>query len=152
MDKQTLIDGIIAQLTVRYEVLARASAAARDEATHGDSKAESKYDTRGLEAGYLANGQAMQAEEIALSIESLQVMDLREYAPTDPIGIGALVEVTFSGLPEWYFLGPSTAGTDVEIDGKKITVISMEAPLTRQLVGKRQGERANPAAIIRTVR
>jgi hypothetical protein len=50
MNKKVLIQKIIAKLTSELAVYFRAAQASRAEATHEQSKAESKYDTRGLEA------------------------------------------------------------------------------------------------------
>ena len=61
MNKRAIIKKIIAKLTGELEVYFRAAQYARDEATHEQNKAENKYDTRGLEASYLARGQSKQA-------------------------------------------------------------------------------------------
>ena len=50
MNKRTLIKKIIGRLTEELEIYFRAARASRTEATHESSKAENKYDTRGLEA------------------------------------------------------------------------------------------------------
>ena len=63
---------IIASLTESLGVLEKAARASHEEATHESSKAESKYDTRGLEAAYLAGGQARQAKEIMDSIKAYE--------------------------------------------------------------------------------
>jgi hypothetical protein len=54
MNKRALIRKIVARLTGELEVYFRAAQASRAEATHEQSRAENKYDTRGLEASYLA--------------------------------------------------------------------------------------------------
>ena len=61
MKKAELIKQIVASLTENLELLQKAARASHEEATHESSRAESKYDTRGLEAAYLAGGQARQA-------------------------------------------------------------------------------------------
>ena len=58
MEKSRLIKQIVASLSQSLGVLEKAARASHAEATHESSKAESKYDTRGLEAAYLAGGQA----------------------------------------------------------------------------------------------
>ncbi len=63
MNKRALIRKIVARLTEELEVCFRAVQASRAEATHEQSKAENKYDTRGLEASYLARGQSKQAAD-----------------------------------------------------------------------------------------
>src|SRR4051812_31278987 len=58
MTKEELVKAIIAKLNHNLGILERAARAAHAEATHESSKAENKYDTRGLEASYLAGGQS----------------------------------------------------------------------------------------------
>ena len=57
MKKAQLVEQVIASLTESLHVLEKAARASHEEATHESSKAESKYDTRGPEAAYLAGGQ-----------------------------------------------------------------------------------------------
>ena len=58
MDKKRLLEEIIARLRADAAKMKAAALATHEEATHEDNKAESKYDTRGLEASYLAEAQA----------------------------------------------------------------------------------------------
>ena len=80
MNKGTLIKQIIGSLTESLAVLEKAARASHEEATHESSKAESKYDTRGLEAAYLAGGQARQAREILDSIKAYEALPTRSFA------------------------------------------------------------------------
>ena len=62
----TIIAGvaqIIAALTSELDGYKRSARSAHEEATSEQSKAENKYDTRGLEAAYLAGAQSRQAAE-----------------------------------------------------------------------------------------
>src|SRR5258705_4126387 len=90
--KARLLVKIIASLTESLSVLEKAARASHAEATHESSKAESKYDTRGLEAAYLAGGQARQAKEILDSIKAFESLATRNFAPGEPIELTALVE------------------------------------------------------------
>src|SRR5258708_33431324 len=92
MNKAQLLKRIVASLSESLSVLERAARASHAEATHESSKAESKYDTRGLEAAYLAGGQARQAREILDSIKLYQSLPIRDFARGDPIDLTAVVE------------------------------------------------------------
>ena len=143
MNKSQLIKKIVDHLISELEVYFKAARAAHAEATHEQSKAENKYDTRGLEASYLARGQSRQAAEIEQAIAQFQKLPLREFAPADPIDLGALVELHAKGNQSVYFIGPRAGGTEI-IDGdREILVITPQSPLGQQLVGKQQGERLN---------
>mgnify|MGYP001620178078 CR=1 FL=1 len=58
---------------------------------------------------------------------------------TDPVAIGALVEVKCRSRTSFYFIGPRGGGVEVEVDGKEIAVLTPHAPLGKMLVGKQQG-------------
>src|SRR5271163_893231 len=98
MEKKRLIKQIIASLSESLVVLEKAARASHAEATHESSKAESKYDTRGLEAAYLAAGQARQAREIMDSIKLYESLATRDFAPGEPVDVTALVELAVDGV------------------------------------------------------
>jgi hypothetical protein len=106
VDKRSLLNNIIARLEAEVVSLARAARAAHAEATHESSKAENKYDTRGLEASYLARGQSRQAAETVQAIEEFKALDLRAFAPGDAAQVGALVVVASGKERTHYFIGP----------------------------------------------
>ena len=141
MNKRLLIKKIAAALAGELEVYFRAAQFARAEATHEQNKAENKYDTRGLEASYLARGQSRQAAELEAAIAEFEKLNPRALAAGEPIGLGALVELELVGERTFYFLGPRAGGTEVVQDRKEILVITPQSPLGEQLMGKRQGDR-----------
>ncbi len=141
MNKRALIQKITTKLVSELEVYFRAAQASRAEATHEQSKAESKYDTRGLEASYLARGQSKQAAELEASIAEFEKLEVRKFAPGDGIDVGALVELQTDGETIFYFLGPRAGGTEVEHDKKEVLVITPQSPLGAQLMEKKAGER-----------
>ena len=141
MKKAQLIKLIIASLTESLEVLEKAARASHEEATHESSKAESKYDTRGLEAAYLAGGQARQAKEIMDSIKAYEALATRDFAPGEPIDLTALVELDVDGTRATYFIGPKSGGLEIKHRGKEIMVITPQSPLGQNLMGRKAGQR-----------
>ncbi len=141
VNKKTLVKKILARLTAELALYGKAARAAHAEATHEQSKAENKYDTRGLEASYLARGQSRQAGEVEQAIEQFQALVLRTFAPADPIDLGALVELETRGERIFYFIGPRAGGTEIEHEKHEVTVITPPSPLGKQLVGRRQGDK-----------
>src|SRR5437868_12250173 len=121
--KSELIGCIIEALHDSLAVLEKAARAAHAEATHESSKAESKYDTRGLEAAYLAGGQARQAKEILESIKVYRALTVRDFAEGEPVELTALVELDLDGTRALYFIGPRNGGLEVDCQRKQITVI-----------------------------
>ena len=141
MTKTQLLKRIIASLSESLTILEKAARASHAEATHESSKAESKYDTRGLEAAYLAGGQARQAKEILDSIKLYEAMTTKDFAPNEPIDLTALVELDADGTRSIYFIGPRNGGLEIEHQQKEITVITPQSPLGQNLMGKKAGQR-----------
>jgi transcription elongation GreA/GreB family factor len=141
MNKRAIIKKIIARLTDELEIYFRAAKFSRAEATHESSKAESKYDTRGLEASYLARGQSKQAAEIESAIVEFEKLPVKKFDAEEPIGLGALVELETGGENLFYFIGPRAGGTEVLHDKKEILVITPQSPLGEQLLGKKSGDK-----------
>ena len=140
MNKRALIEKIVKHLTSDLEGYLRAARAAHAEATHEQSRAENKYDTRGLEASYLARGQSKQAAEIEAAIEAFGKLDGRAFAPGEPVDIGALVELEGAGERTIYFIGPKAGGTEVIHQKREVLVITPQSPLGEQIMGRKQGE------------
>src|SRR5215470_11422866 len=141
MDKTLLLKQIVARLSENLEVLERAARASHTEATHESSRAESKYDTRGIEAAYLAGGQARQAKEILDSIKLYRALPVRDFASEEPIDLTALVELGVDGTRALYFIGPRNGGLEIECKRREITVITPQSPLGQHLMGKKAGQR-----------
>jgi transcription elongation GreA/GreB family factor len=141
MNKAALLKDIVKSLGKNLEVLEKAARASHAEATHESSKAENKYDTRGLEAAYLAGGQARQAREIMEAIKTYDSLVPREFTPEDPIDISALVELQSDGNRNLYFIGPKSGGLEVKHAKQEIIVITPQSPLGSNLMGKKKGQR-----------
>src|SRR3954447_23358978 len=141
MNKRLLLKQIVAALNDSLTLLEKAARASHEEATHESSKAESKYDTRGLEAAYLAGGQARQAKEILDSIKLYETMAVKEFAPDEPVDLTALVELDTDGARAIYFIGPKSGGLEIEHQRKEIMLITPQSPLGQNLMGKKMGQR-----------
>ena len=140
MNKHAIIQKITAQLVAELEVYFRAAQFSRAEATHESNKAENKYDTRGLEASYLARGQSKRAAELEAAIAEFEKLGAKKFAAGEAIAVGALVELEHAGETSIYFVGPRAGGTEVLHDRKEILVITPQSPLGEQLLGKKAGD------------
>jgi len=140
MNKSLLLKQIVDALGDNLETIERAARASHSEATHESSRAESKYDTRGLEAAYLAGGQARQAREIMESMKIYRNLATRDFAAGDVIDLTAVVKLETDGTPFLYFIGPKSGGVEVIHNGEEITVITPQSPLGENLVGKKVGQ------------
>ncbi len=140
MKKALLIQQIVAGLAENLATLQKAAQASRAEATHESSKAENKYDTRGLEASYLAGGQMRQAKEIMDAIGIYETLATRNFGSDEPIELTALVELETDGVRGIYFIGPKSGGLEIKLKGKEIMVITPQSPLGQNLMGKKSGQ------------
>ena len=140
VNKKAIVEKIIAALAAELERYARSARSAHAEATDEQSKAENKYDTRGLEASYLARGQSRQAADVIQAIEQYESLSLRQFAAGDLIDIGSVVELEGKGGERTiYFVGPRAGGVTIEYEGQAVLVITPHSPIGQQLVGQSQG-------------
>lgn len=138
--KDRLLDAIRAELRARFDRLTRAAKDAHAAATDPGSKAESKYDTRSLEASYLAAGQARQLEDLARDVSLFDAVTLPDFAIDDPIDAGALVEADLHGESTWFLLAPAAGGLEITHEGLEITLLTPESALYQKLLGLRTGD------------
>jgi transcription elongation GreA/GreB family factor len=141
LNKEAIIEKIIAALESELEGYTRSARAAHADATDEQSKAENKYDTRGLESSYLARGQSRQALDVIQAIQQYRSLAVRQFSAQEPINIGAVVELERQGERLVYFVGQSAGGTEVDWEGQAVLVITPQSPMGHQLIGRKQGER-----------
>ncbi|MFW0756693.1 GreA/GreB family elongation factor [Pseudomonas sp. H11T01] len=141
MNKHAVHNLILEKLKIDLDIAQRAAQTAYETATHEENIAENKYDTLGLEASYLAAGQAKRVEEIRQALVLCQNLILRPYDEQQGIQIGTLLGLADdNGNQQWLFLGPDAAGLKVYLVGQLITVITPRSPLGKSLLGKFEGD------------
>lgn len=139
MTKPAILELIIATLSAELETLTRAAKDAFAAATDPDSKAENKYDTRTLEASYVARGQAQRVADLQESIHHFRALSGRLLTPPDQVDLGSLVVLETPGGLAHYLVGPSAGGTEVSADGVEVMVITPSSPLGQKLMGRVPG-------------
>lgn len=141
MNKFDIIRSLRLQLRNQYERAIAALEDATEGATGDDTRAESKYDTRGLESSYLAVGQAEQAEELSRGVSAVENFEFPDFEYEDRISMGALVELERQGELLYYLLAPAGGGLVCESsDGETVTILGPQSPLGQMLEGKVVGE------------
>ena len=141
MNKKALLEQLIESLKVRIEGFERSAREAHAEATHEQNKAENKYDTRALEASYLAEGQTRQAAEVVQALDLLETFHPRSFGPKDPVALGALVALDGAEGCAWYFIAPCAGGTELFAENTEVLVLNPHSPLGAQLMGRTLGEK-----------
>lgn len=141
MNKQLLLQCILEKLRHEADVLKHAAQTAHKDATDEESQAEHKYDTRGLEASYLAGAQANMAAEVLGNIKLYEGLQLRNFSESDIIALTALIELEDEkGNSRLYFLGPKSGGTKISYEGSDILLITPSSPMGRELMGREIGD------------
>ncbi|MDC8771257.1 GreA/GreB family elongation factor [Roseateles albus] len=141
MDKFLLQQRVLEKLAEDLLQVEQAARAAHETATHEENIAENKYDTLGLEAAYLATGQARRAEAIRQAMINWRQFRPRPYDASKGIQLGALVcLVDADDSQQQLFLGPDGGSMKLLSGTQFVQVISSEAPLGRVLLGKCEGD------------
>ena len=141
MNKALLQQLILDQLHSDLAQARQAALTAHEAATHEENIAENKYDTLGLEASYLAAGQARRVEEIRQTLGAWEKLRLRPFDAQLGIQLSALVWLADAeGAEQCLFLGPDGAGLKLLLDGQEVRVISPRAPLGQRLIGRGEGD------------
>lgn len=142
MDKKALIAQIIEKLEEERTAQAQAAISTYEAATHEESEAEDQYDTRGLEASYLAGAQAKRVIELEQFITYCKFLDVKTFGEDDPINAGALVELDHDGKITWAFLLPKGGGMSIDFGGHTIQIVTPKSPLGDAIVGRHAGDLA----------
>ncbi|TKB45364.1 GreA/GreB family elongation factor [Thalassotalea mangrovi] len=132
MNKQVLIDKLIALAENNLEEAEQALQAAHAAAIDDQSVAENQYDTLGLEASYLALGQSKRIAELKSKVQGLKAFSPAHFKEDDEIGAGAIVQL--DGTPTLYFLCPFSGGETLSAGNKTIIAISPQSPLGEELL------------------
>lgn len=140
MNKAKLMAKILEKLEEERAALAQAALHTYEAATHEESEAEDQYDTRGLEASYLAGAQAKRVAELEQLLHTLKHLAARTFKESDPIAATALVEIAGEGKNTWCFLLPMGGGSSIDFDSHHIQIITPKSPLGEALVGRKVGD------------
>ena len=134
--KTKIIEALIEDTDSRLSNARESYQAALEHSRSDDMKSEGKYDTRAIEAGYLASAKKQRVEELEAQLRALQNM-----SPTNcsSASMGALVEVEVGEIAQWNFLCPC-AGSALEIDGIIVTPVSTSSPLAKAMLGLSEGD------------
>lgn len=140
MNKSDFFETLIQTLEAELALAIDASKDAASYATNEEARAESKWDTQGLEASYLAAGQADQARQWAEAIKELRAEKHELLLRKNSVSLGALFVCDFGGEQDRYFYAGVAGGHEVQMDGQMITVITPQSPLAARLLGLKEGE------------
>lgn len=145
--KLQLLDLLCRQIKNDIALLEKQTEQARLAAIDPDSKQESKYDTRALEASYLARGQANQLAKMHMDLVKLQKLTVLNQLPSqfDSLEAGHLVVLTNAETMEdqTYFLLPAFGGFEIPSEPRIITTLATHSSLGQALLTQSIGHSLN---------
>lgn len=136
--KATLLEIAREKLASNLDVLRRAVDESHGNTTTGDqSKAEGKYDTRGIEASYLAKGQQEQLNQLVENITKFEALELVN--EPDQVFVGSIVVVSTDDDERNFLILPAGGGLSIDIDNDPYLIITPNSPIGEALLGKEIG-------------
>ena len=139
LNKYTVLHHIVEQLTADLLMLEQAVALARDTATHADCLGSSKYETMGLEASYLAQGQGTRLLEVERSLKYFKHIQLKE--STSAVTLSSMLKLADEqDDKQMLWVASEAGGLKVQWGETEVTVITPRSPLGRALMGKVAGD------------
>lgn len=141
MNKEKILANIVSLLDQKLENTIKAANIAYADATADESRAENKYDTRGLEASYLAGAQSKMAVESKLNLAIYKKLKLQSFDKNSKIKLTALIELeSEDGVRRFYFLGPNSGGTEITCEGTTIFIITIPSPMGQKMINRECGD------------
>ncbi len=134
-DKALLHHCILLALEANYQIALNAAQQAYETATNTETKAESKYDTFGLEASYLAHGQSKRVEECRAHIKCFKALPITLFDTLDEVTMGQLILLEGDlNSQQYYFMSPVAGGLKINFKNHDIVLITPNAPLGKALL------------------
>lgn len=146
--RNEVLAAIVEALEESVGMLKASSDSAHNEATSEETKQESKYDTRAIEAAYLAGAQSRRMMAIG--------SDLKRYrgVSTEGNGTGVVDGPAVVGVEQedavvtYYFVGPGAAGLKVDVGAHRVLVITPSSPLGKALVGAEEDDETKFGTVV----
>lgn len=136
MNKTLLFEKLKQEVDQQLKLAIASAQNTLDAATNEESKAENKYDTRGLEASYLARAQTERVLDLKALRSGLDSLKIRSFTDEQPIAITALIRLETNEKLIWALLLPKGGGQSFAYEDLTIKVITPESPLGANLIGK----------------
>lgn len=140
MDKSQLLTLLLEQMQQELNAAQIAAREAHEGAIHEQSKAETQYDTIGLEHAYLAEGQSRRIAELHGEIISLRNLPPAVHGDGH-IRFNSLIVLEDDNAPPMQlWLLPAGGAQSVQSPAGLVQVITPKSPIAGLLRGKQVGE------------
>jgi len=138
IDKSKIINQLKSKIEQELAKAKEAFETTHGHATANELKAEGKYDTRGVEAGYLAGAQKVRVEELEQELELIEKIEFEN--PNKIVSVGSLVDIELNENTRTYFISSTSGGTILKINDTPILVISTFSPIGSAAIGLNEGD------------
>ncbi len=141
--KKSIVELLLQQVQKELQALEAAAKTSHQNAVNEEMKPDGKYDTRKIEASYLASAQAQRVTQLQNDCRALdQLAQHLTERPLTLIAIGALFECTENNKVTYFFMAPAAGGQKLTIDNKEISIITPNSPLGSEFMQLEQDEMA----------
>lgn len=137
-DKIAVLNHLLDETKSKLKDAQLAYNTAKEHASKQELKAESKHDTRGIEAGYLAGAQQRRVYELEQDLKLLEEINLEHDHST--VSVGSLVCAHFNGIDRYYFISSTAGGTLVKVGDQTVLVISAFSPIGTEMINLSAGD------------
>ncbi len=136
--KEKLVEALKEKVKEELSEIKKAFKSSHSLATDSEMKAEGKYDTRSIEAGYIAGAQQKRVQELEQELGLLDEINVNHLP--DTVSVGSIVEIEFNDLTRMYFISSTGGGSFIPIDGQTVMVISAFSPIGSEVIGLGPGD------------
>ena len=140
INKHQVIDMLILQLENSLNIAVQSATHAHQDATHEQSKAETQYDSLGIEMAYLAEGQSKRIESLRQDIQVLK--DTPFPNQREQVQLAHLVHLVDNqtDAPLWVFILPVAGGNKVKLNDVICQIVTPNAPIAKKLLKQSVGD------------
>src|SRR5262245_26052516 len=135
MNKRDLIKTFVARLEEELVLLKESARATHDAATNEESRPENQYDTRALEASYLAGAQAKRVDEVTEVLTLFKTLAFKDFTASDAVQTTALVDVNLDGKRNRLLMMPKGGGVNLKADGEVVQIVTPASILGETILG-----------------
>ena len=137
-EKETLLHFIINHLEKELEKVTSHALDSKSSTRGEQIKQESKYDTRAIEAGYLAGALSKRVEEVKIDLNKTKHFLDNLPTPNGQVSLGSIVTLEDeSNNFSTYFISPSIGGLVEKKSG--IHIISLHSPIAAAAITLPEG-------------
>lgn len=136
--KKAVLNELKSKIQLELDAAKEAYNTSHKHATDQELKADGKYDTRSIEAGYLAGAQKKRVEELEQEYKLIEEVNVEHQA--DAVSVGSLIALKHNQQERFYFISSTSGGTMINIEGQVVLVISAFSPIGTEVIGLKAGE------------